>query len=944
MTLPIQREGQGNYLVPENGDLLVVETVGGGGGFGDGANSWLQTPPGAGATVEGGAGVHGNLSDSYPFEGSERTSRFSQRNSRIAALVAPRTAPSSFGTAGNPGVLERPFDVGAGNSVEYGISQITRPGYGYYRRRLWAVTPGTTIPWGVGAGGAAGDDTITFDDGEMVTRRRSTEGQTGAIKISLVPASTLRITGARHTEPLQELNLVAEVTTPAVADKWIKGYEYVWTVSDERLGSLSSKTSRNPIWSSLAGGTADITVTVTVLYSNNPGLPAIGRRTLTASTQLTIGGEPPPVIAPDVAVAINGGILVGLPTTMELTQGGGIWDRAEYEWSVEPSNVGTFNTVLAREVIFTPSDSVADGTIAHFTCKATFAGDGTRASSISSVTRTARSSAAKVFTRFPSDPPPEILALYNIVHEGVWEEVPAPGTRIEIDPDTMPLVMEAHGEMAWHPHVVEWQDRLAGDSTTSPGPSFIQGDSLNPTENSDLNPIRIQDIQSFQNRLVFLTPDSIVCSAAGIPTLWWGATARGVLPSDPIDLFLGNQTPAEGLWKFGDTMFAVTSTEEFAVRATTQSGWQPGNIRVDKAGEVVKDVTLGVHTMSGVVVVRNADNLPALLGSTTQGLTATDIAARTPDLLVEGPDVFDMATLSAVRTTALTNGNELYLGQQALDRFAWSVHDFLNPANDPEEVPVTPEGLEEVDPEEIEEPDPRSPIQAITGFGDDLLILFTVHDSLCIERLYCGHQTINRVSKLMTAKGEDKDKMCWNSYPALDHAMLVVPSEAKGMLEFDNIKALDPRNGIELNKDPSSSNRILIGVPNDPLLEVTPVFWWVDPNNPLAGAQAPTQFTIQRIELRHADTPAFDAEVILRGSNRPQFKQEYRTPTIGYTPAKQDCKKDAPGLPVDDGWFSVNTATNADELRLEITGGVNTGWKISTLAWHGNVKTEGRSV
>ena len=56
---------------------------------------------------------------------------------------------------------------------------------------------------------------------------------------------------------------------------------------------------------------------------------------------------------------------------------------------------------------------------------------------------------------------------------GVWEETIAPGLKFEIDETTMPhqLVRQANGIFKYEP--VNWDDRVVGDDTTNPIPSFI---------------------------------------------------------------------------------------------------------------------------------------------------------------------------------------------------------------------------------------------------------------------------------------------------------------------------------------------------------------------------------------------------------------------------------------------------------------------------------------
>ena len=223
--------------------------------------SWFFKPPiqgpdgrvpGGTFQYDGGAGTNGNLTDDYAYPPS-----FGEF--RVRALFAPRTAPADFGTAGNPGtVAPNSYPLSRTYQERYGATHITRAGYGYYRNGLVAATPGTTIPWSVGAGGLAGsipERIIPYSTGSgpvvIPESRITTAGENGAIKIDVIPVSSLRVTGARHTDPPEEITLVAEVTDPRDAQEWIVGYEYNWTISDERLGSLSSKTARNPVWSCL---------------------------------------------------------------------------------------------------------------------------------------------------------------------------------------------------------------------------------------------------------------------------------------------------------------------------------------------------------------------------------------------------------------------------------------------------------------------------------------------------------------------------------------------------------------------------------------------------------------------------------------------------------------------------------------------------------------------
>ena len=428
---------------------------------------------------------------------------------------------------------------------------------------------------------------------------------------------------------------------------------YQWSSDNEQAGTFNATNSSSVTWSALGVGVVNLSVRIVLNYSG----PL--RYVFNLQKSFTVLGVAPPIALPEANIKIGQEVRFGLPTPLELILRGRVWDRATYAWRTEPSGAGTFDSTTEPKATFSAGEE-GEGTLLSFVVDAVFFGDGTRAEAGTSRTLTVRSATTFVGNALPAD-----LTRWNTVEDGVWEETPAPGEFIELDKATMPLVMEPHPEdphEMWVPHEVDWKNRLAGDRDTSPGPTFVQPSPLEPGVIAEFNPVRLEDIQAFQNRLVVLTADSIIFSAAGIPTLWWGASARQVFPSDPIDLFIGNQTPAQELWKAGAQVYICTPTEEYAANATSQLNWAPGNVRIDKAGEVVKDVTLGVHTLTGAIVVRNTDNLPTGLFRGDRGLQPSELASRTPDLLVDGNvDVTDMATLSAVNAVALTDGEHLYV-------------------------------------------------------------------------------------------------------------------------------------------------------------------------------------------------------------------------------------------------------------------------------------------
>lgn len=108
---------------------------------------------------------------------------------------------------------------------------------------------------------------------------------------------------------------------------------------------------------------------------------------------------------------------------------------------------------------------------------------------------------------------------------GAWRETVGPGINYKLDPATMPhvLVRESNGTFTFKKF--DWSARVAGDATSSPDPSFV---------GSPINNITV-----FRNRLVLLTDENVVMSAADEFDRFFPETVQTVLDSDPIDLTCG---------------------------------------------------------------------------------------------------------------------------------------------------------------------------------------------------------------------------------------------------------------------------------------------------------------------------------------------------------------------------------------------------------------------
>lgn len=109
-----------------------------------------------------------------------------------------------------------------------------------------------------------------------------------------------------------------------------------------------------------------------------------------------------------------------------------------------------------------------------------------------------------------------------------------------------------------------WSARAAGDLVTNPDPSFVGS--------------TVTGISFFQNRLVLLSGETVVCSKAGDFFNFFSDSAAQFLDSDPIDISCGSSLPIQlrfgistnqGLYLFADNAQYVLGTNTDAFSAAS---------------------------------------------------------------------------------------------------------------------------------------------------------------------------------------------------------------------------------------------------------------------------------------------------------------------------------------------------------------------------------------
>ncbi len=114
--------------------------------------------------------------------------------------------------------------------------------------------------------------------------------------------------------------------------------------------------------------------------------------------------------------------------------------------------------------------------------------------------------------------------------DGVWEECPEPGVKTTLDAATLPVQLVRQADGTFKVSQVAWDNRLVGDTTTVPEPSFI-GKTVNK-------------MLFFRNRLVLLSDENVIMSRPGDFYNFWPKSAITYTASDNIDISCSSEYPA----------------------------------------------------------------------------------------------------------------------------------------------------------------------------------------------------------------------------------------------------------------------------------------------------------------------------------------------------------------------------------------------------------------
>ncbi len=224
----------------------------------------------------------------------------------------------------------------------------------------------------------------------------------------------------------------------------------------------------------------------------------------------------------------------------------------------------------------------------------------------------------------------------GIPGQGAWEETIKPNIPTNLNPSTMPhaLIRESDGTFTLRPLTKEyddenfWQDRKVGDETTSPPPTFV-GKS-------------IRDAFFYQNRLGFLSEDTVVLSQAGDYFNFFQGSAISLSDADPIDMSTSTTRPAKlraaigtpaGLLLFAENSQFLMKSEDVA--------FGPSTVKIDEVSNFAyKSDIHPVETGVSILFTTESDTFSKVFELATDSLSSrpqiTDNTRIVPELIPTG--------------------------------------------------------------------------------------------------------------------------------------------------------------------------------------------------------------------------------------------------------------------------------------------------------------------
>ena len=239
---------------------------------------------------------------------------------------------------------------------------------------------------------------------------------------------------------------------------------------------------------------------------------------------------------------------------------------------------------------------------------------------------------------------------------GQWEESTAPGIEYKFDVATMPHALvrriDGSGNKYFAFETVNWNDRLVGDDTTNPKPSFVDNE--------------ISHIFFYRNRMGFLSGQNVVLSKAGDLFNFWNTSAQTATNDDPIDISAAGKKPvflnyveptAVGLVMYSTTEQFLLNTDSDILAPTSA---KVNTLSAYEADAGVESVSLGTSQafISKTPLYTRLFELNDI--SSEQPPLMADVTATVPELIPSSIDSMVASPALSIVSLGQTGTSTMY--------------------------------------------------------------------------------------------------------------------------------------------------------------------------------------------------------------------------------------------------------------------------------------------
>jgi hypothetical protein len=139
----------------------------------------------------------------------------------------------------------------------------------------------------------------------------------------------------------------------------------------------------------------------------------------------------------------------------------------------------------------------------------------------------------------------------NFAGNGVWSETIAPATSLGLDNTKMPHALVNNNNGTFTFKQLTFNERICGDATTNPDPSFVGQP--------------IQNLTFYKNRLGILAGENLIFTENGGFFNFYGTTVTQVLDTDPIDIAASGVqvNTLKNSVAFNETLLLFSDTQQF---------------------------------------------------------------------------------------------------------------------------------------------------------------------------------------------------------------------------------------------------------------------------------------------------------------------------------------------------------------------------------------------